>query len=103
MSDHQDHPLPPPEPDQVQAGGVTVWGVISFLTVFVIVFGLSGYFWIERGDADERLNLTYGESAYKVAMKEEAKAKLKNIAEAMKAITDDGGQNARGMHFEESK
>ena len=99
MSDHHDHPLPPPEPDNVQAAGVTFWGLISFVSVIVVVFGLSGYFWIEREDADSRLNETYGKSAYRVEMEEEAKAKLGNLSEAMKAITDGSGTNARGMHF----
>jgi cytochrome c551/c552 len=103
MSDHHDHPLPPPEPDNVQAGGVTFWGLISFISVLVVVFGLSGYFWLEREDADARLNDKYGKSAYRVAMEEEAKAKLGNINEAMKAITDGSGTNARGMHFDMPK
>ena len=99
MSDHQDHPLPPPEPDTVQAAGVTFWGLISFISVIAVVFGLSGYFWIEREDADSRLNDTYGKSAYRIEMEEEAKAKLANLSGAMKAITDGSGANARGMHF----
>ena len=103
MSDHHDHPLPPPEPDHIQAAGVTFWGLVSFVSVLVVVFGLSGYFWLEREDADARLNAQYGKSAYKVAMEEEAKAKLGTIKDAMKAITDDNGANARGMHFEMPK
>ena len=53
MSDHHDHPLPPPEPDHIEAGGITFWGLISFAAVIASVFGLSGYFWLARQSADE--------------------------------------------------
>ena len=99
MSDHQDHPLPPPEPDAVEAGGVTVWGLISFISVLVISFGLSGYFWLARNAADDRLNAKYGESAYRTEMNKEKAEKLKNISAAMKSITDGSGSQARAMHW----
>ena len=99
MSDH-DHPLPPPEPDKVEIGGVTFWGIISFAAVIAIVFGLSGYFWIARQSADEFFNTTYGESEYVKAMEIESTEKLSNIKNAMQSITDKNGINARGMHWE---
>jgi cytochrome c551/c552 len=99
MSDHHDHPLPPPEPDAVEAGGVTVWGIISFISVLAVVFGLSGYFWMARHAADDRLNVKYGESAYRKAMNEEKAEKLKAISAAMKAMTDGAGEQARAMHW----
>ena len=99
MSDHQDHPLPPPEPDAVEAGGVTLWGIISFISVLAIVFGLSGYFWLARGAADDRLNAKYGESAYRKEMNEEKAEKLKNISAAMESITDGAGTQARAIHW----
>lgn len=99
MPDHHDHPLPPPEPDAVEAGGVTVWGILSFVSVIAVVFGLSGYFWLARNAADDRLNTKYGESAYRKAMNEEKAEKLKEIASAMKSITDGAGEQARAMHW----
>ena len=99
MSDHHDHPLPPPEPDAVEAGGVTIWGILSFVSVLAVVFGLSGYFWLARNAADDRLNSKYGESAYVKAMNEEKAEKLKEITAAMKSITDGDGEQARAMHW----
>lgn len=46
MSDHHDdHPLPPPEEDNIDFASVTIWGVGSFIAVIISVFGLAGYFW----------------------------------------------------------
>ena len=103
MSDHHDHPLPPPEPDNIQAGGVTFWGLLSFIAIIISVFGLSGYFWLERGGADDKLNSIYSKSPYREAMKTEATEKLVNIDQAMKSITDGSGDNARGKHFDMPK
>ena len=99
MSDHHDHPLPPPEPDHIEAGGITFWGLISFAAVIASVFGLSGYFWLARQSADEFLNTTYSESKYKKAMAAESAEKLSGIKDAMQSITDDKGNNARAMHW----
>jgi len=54
MSDHHDHHLPPPEPDRIEALGITFWGLVSFASVFLVVVGLYDYFWIEREDAEGR-------------------------------------------------
>ena len=51
MSDHHDHHLPPPEPDHINAASISVWGLLSFITVIGTVVGLSDYFWLERENA----------------------------------------------------
>ena len=51
MSSH-DHPLPPPEVDNVDAVGVTFWGVTSFIALLVSIFAMTSYFWLERVQED---------------------------------------------------
>ena len=105
MSDHQDHPLPPPEPDNVDAGGVTFWGLASFVSVLAVVGGLSGYFWIERENAVAQSIEQYGASAYRAEMAQEREALEKGagktlpIAEAMKKVAESGSAQSRAQHF----
>ena len=51
MSDHHDeHPLPPPEVDQLNFISIFVWGLFSFALVLFTIFALGSYFWGERED-----------------------------------------------------
>ena len=52
MSSHDDHALPPPEVDNVDAVGVTFWGVASFISLLVSIFAMTSYFWLERVQED---------------------------------------------------
>ncbi|MGK0358213.1 MAG: hypothetical protein ACI9U2_000496 [Bradymonadia bacterium] len=45
---HDDHALPPPEPDDINAGNVFFWGVTTFVVLIVCIALLGSYFWAER-------------------------------------------------------
>lgn len=79
MSDH-DHPLPPPEPDAIKAGGVTFWGLLSFVSVLVATFGLSGYFWMVHTEVTGEQNELYPAKAQTEA--------VSGIDKAMKSLTE---------------
>jgi mono/diheme cytochrome c family protein len=99
MSDHHDHHLPPPEPDHVDAGGVTFWGLASFISVLAVVGGLSGYFWIEREAAVADTIEQYGSSPYRAEMDKQRAELNKTITEAMRQVTDGAGPHARAQAF----
>lgn len=99
MSDHHDHHLPPPEPDHIDAGGVTFWGLASFISVLAVVGGLSGYFWIEREAAVAERIEQYGSSPYRAEMAKQRAELNKSITEAMKQVTDGAGPQARAQAF----
>jgi mono/diheme cytochrome c family protein len=90
MSDHHDHPLPPPEPDAVKAGGITFWGLISFISVIVTTFGLSGYFWMVHTEVSGEQN-----DLYTAKKKTEA---VSGLDAAMKALIE-----SKSMIIEEAQ
>ena len=71
MSSH-DHPLPPPEVDNIDAMGVSVWGVISFVVLLVSIFALSSYFWLER--VQEDTNKVYATTYFMKLQQQQDKA-----------------------------
>jgi len=98
MSDHHDHPLPPPEPDNINAASISIWGLISFLTVFATVVGLSGYFWFEReGAAHEKIEL-YTDTTLRDQQTDEAADKLKEYTPLVAVVN---GARVEGYHASE--
>ena len=80
MSDHHDHPLPPPEEDVINAASLTFWGVASFVFVLVSIFGVSSYFWLELVNEDN--NKVYNSSPYaklRTAQNTDVQDKLTNV------------------------
>ena len=92
MSDHNDHPLPPPEPDTIDAIGVTFWGLLSFAAVLASVAGLSGYFWLEReGVLDKQVD-TYESRELRDKQVAEAADKLQGYTPLF-AVVNNGEVN----------
>jgi hypothetical protein len=70
MSNH-DHPLPPPEVDNIDAFGVSFWGVASFVSLVVSIFAMTTYFWLER--VQEDTNKVYASTYFlKLQMSQDA-------------------------------
>ena len=76
MSDHHDHHLPPPEPDHINAASISVWGLLSFITVIGTVVGLSDYFWLERENAAHAKVELYADGTLRAQQTAEAADKL---------------------------
>jgi len=91
MSDHH-HTLPPPEPDHIQAGGLTFWGVTTFAVVILCVVGLSGYFWDSVNQAGENEGGSKFYSDIKSKAKEENAKRLSTIDKGIAAVVADRGQ-----------
>lgn len=89
--DHHDHhALPPPEPDNISFGGLTFWGVASFVSVIVSIALLSGYFWQERMDLDlGRADSTSSFSKLRAAQRADVADKLGEYKDLWQ-ITKDG-------------
>ena len=92
MSDHHDHPLPPPEEDKVDIGGVTVWGLVSFIAVIAVIMGLGGYFWnsVEELNAKRSENSPYKQM--RAAKKPKANEQLKGIDASFKKVIANSAQ-----------
>ena len=91
MSDHahDDHPLPPPEPDNIPLLQVTLWGVASFVATVITVIALGSYFWFERQAEDVDKVMGFNAMEAQVAAQAEAEAKtLQNIGKAMKTLSE---------------
>ena len=79
MSDahHDDHALPPPEPDHINAGNVFFWGVITFVLLVVCIGLLGSYFWVERVAEDvAKVNNSGRHQVAKKALKADEKQRL---------------------------
>jgi len=90
MSDH-DHPLPPPEPDNLPLLKVVGWGIGCFVAVIVTIVALTSYFWIEREAEDEIKVMGHNsmEAQTREAAAVEAK-KLTDIEKSMQKVAGEG-------------
>lgn len=86
MSDH-DHPLPPPEPDDLPLLNIVGWGLGSFIATVAIIVALGSYFWLERAaeDVDKVMGYNSMEAQLREAGAEEAR-RLTQIEQAMQAL-----------------
>lgn len=86
MSDH-DHPLPPPEPDDLPLLNIVGWGMGSFVATVAIIAALGSYFWLERGaeDVDKVMGYNSMEAQLREAAVEEAK-RLEPVEKAMQQL-----------------
>lgn len=92
MSDHHDdHPLPPPEEDNIDFASVTVWGVGSFIAVIVSVFGLGGYFWSTVSEVQSEAQQKSVYAAQHAQLKAEAAEKLKGLKAAQAKVIETQG------------
>ncbi len=91
MSDHahDDHPLPPPEPDALPLGQIVFWGVGCFVATVAVIIALGSYFWLERQaeDVDKVLGHNSMQAQIEEQAKQEAKG-LQNIDKAMKTLSE---------------
>lgn len=92
MSDaHDDHPLPPPEPDALPLGRVVFWGVGSFVATVVVIIALGSYFWLERQAEDVDKIMGVNAMAPQIAAQAEQEQKsLQNIDKAMQQLAGQG-------------
>lgn len=93
MSDHahDDHPLPPPEPDALPLGRIVFWGVGCFVATVVCIIALGSYFWLERQAEDVDKVMGFNAMEAQVAAQAEAEAKsLKSIDKAMQTLAGQG-------------
>ena len=70
MAGH-DHPLPPPEVDNIDAFGVSFWGFASFVSLIVSIFAMTTYFWLER--VQEDTNKVYASSYFSKLQQQQQK------------------------------
>ena len=101
--DHgHDHPLPPPEPDAINAGNVFFWGMVTFVVLVVTIALLGSYFWVERLTEDvAKVNQAGKHQVAKKALKADETQRLTTykklddgrvqipIDEAMKLVVQD--------------
>ena len=89
MSSH-DHPLPPPEVDNVDAVGVTFWGVASFVALLVSIFAMTSYFWLER--VQEDTNKVHA-SAYFTKLQQQQKDGVQDLLRGVKPLWEVSKRN----------
>jgi cytochrome c551/c552 len=102
MSDHH-HELPPPEPDQIQAGGITFWGLTTFAVVLLSIAGLSGFFWQSVSEAGENEGGSKFYSDIKKNAQAENSKRLSTINDGIKAVIADRGQAVEKVQAVEVK
>lgn len=86
--DHHDHPLPPPEPDNIPLGQVVFWGVASFVATLAVIFALGSYFWMERDAEDvSKVHGTTMLGQQSAELDAQTQQRLSKIEEAMEKLS----------------
>lgn len=86
--DHHDHPLPPPEPDNIPMGRVLFWGLGSFFATMVAIVALGSYFWMERTAEDvSKVHQTTILGQQGAELEAQATQRLGKIEEAMEQLS----------------
>jgi hypothetical protein len=84
---HDEHALPPPEPDPINGLNVFLWGIGTFVVLIVTIALLGSYFWVERVKEDtDKVEKAGHHMVAKKAMLAEQKARL--TPEKLKSAMD---------------